>query len=549
MSKDRGFSSSLMSNFGLCHKLYSVLKAGDTLNGWCELWHIRHTRNGSKYWLHHFHPCSSAHHSPDSNKPVRVVRSWIHTHNPSTFLLNNLQVSGPYWFPTSELYSWGISQTDRAATGWSFGCIFSPDELLFECPLHPLPRSATHLVPGRSWPAGGWLYAGHPFADVYIWSMLFFCFWAVYAAVLIHLCIGQSSSDRQTTVYSAIGWWTLDTCHWSRVLHLLQSLPQQYWSPPDQPQLLYRFLVVVGWGCQYRWWRIIHSDLHAMSIQLCEYHIPDILLEEEVWETGSYVRWGGRSSLPQLWSLDLSRSPSDMICLCTGIVLQDQSFVVGAGGLQLSSNFCANAWMVWEWRAYIPPASFSRSPAANHLPLLLSIWAWSISVQHRPASRRSEEHNAICDLFNLRNGIILTIQAVCALRYEGIHTLFWFSIYCLIISRGAPPTVEMKYELVHNVGKRVRRLLYSCRNSLELRPLMNRTNKCTPYCGCISQSKWTWSGTLAPHASAGVISISMISTCFSADVSQIIFSNLTATSSTSTLRRYFGHQTIGYLQE
>ena len=150
---------------------------------------------------------------------------------------------------------------------------------------------------------------------------------------------------------------------------------------------------------------------------------------------------------------------------------------------------------------------------------------------------------------HLRNGIILTIQAVCALRYEGIHTLFWFSIYCLIISRGAPPTVEMKYELVHNVGKRVRRLLYSCRNSLELRPLMNRTNKCTPYCGCISQSKWTWSGTLAPHASAGVISISMISTCFSADVSQIIFSNLTATSSTNTLRRYFGYQTIGYLQE
>ncbi|MCX6053681.1 MAG: amidohydrolase [Chloroflexi bacterium] len=33
MSKDRGFSSSLMSNFGLCHKLYSVLKTGDTLNG------------------------------------------------------------------------------------------------------------------------------------------------------------------------------------------------------------------------------------------------------------------------------------------------------------------------------------------------------------------------------------------------------------------------------------------------------------------------------------------------------------------------------------
>lgn len=33
MPKGRGFSSLLMSNIGLCHKLYSVLKAGDTLNG------------------------------------------------------------------------------------------------------------------------------------------------------------------------------------------------------------------------------------------------------------------------------------------------------------------------------------------------------------------------------------------------------------------------------------------------------------------------------------------------------------------------------------
>jgi hypothetical protein len=56
-----------------------------------------------------------------------------------------------------------------------------------------------------------------------------------------------------------------------------------------------------------------------------------------------------------------------------------------------------------------------------------------------------------------------------ALRATGLHAeaedlavghrslRFWFSMYCLTMASGEPPTVETKYELVHKVGNRVAR--------------------------------------------------------------------------------------------
>lgn len=36
------------------------------------------------------------------------------------------------------------------------------------------------------------------------------------------------------------------------------------------------------------------------------------------------------------------------------------------------------------------------------------------------------------------------------------YTVFWFSMYFLIVDSGAPPTVDTKYEFVHKDGKRDR---------------------------------------------------------------------------------------------
>ena len=70
-----------------------------------------------------------------------------------------------------------------------------------------------------------------------------------------------------------------------------------------------------------------------------------------------------------------------------------------------------------------------------------------------------------------------TLQAVelflCWLQFNlrcQLHTLFWFSIYCLTIDSDDLPTVATKYEFVQSVGRRLFSFGNSLRNINELRP-------------------------------------------------------------------------------
>lgn len=56
-------------------------------------------------------------------------------------------------------------------------------------------------------------------------------------------------------------------------------------------------------------------------------------------------------------------------------------------------------------------------------------------------------------------------------------------MYCLIISSGAPPTVETKYELVQNVGRRDFNDGNLDRKACEETPLICLTARLIPYCG------------------------------------------------------------------
>jgi hypothetical protein len=56
----------------------------------------------------------------------------------------------------------------------------------------------------------------------------------------------------------------------------------------------------------------------------------------------------------------------------------------------------------------------------------------------------------------------LQLEAVHKLRR---HRFFWFSIYCLTIASGAPPTVEQNQLFVQSVGNRRFNLGNSVRNT------------------------------------------------------------------------------------
>lgn len=56
-------------------------------------------------------------------------------------------------------------------------------------------------------------------------------------------------------------------------------------------------------------------------------------------------------------------------------------------------------------------------------------------------------------------------------------------MYCLTVFNGAPPTVDTKYEFVHNVGSRLFSHGYSSRNNRDDLPLIRRTARCIPVLG------------------------------------------------------------------
>jgi len=123
---------------------------------------------------------------------------------------------------------------------------------------------------------------------------------------------------------------------------------------------------------------------------------------------------------------------------------------------------------------------------------------------------------------------------------ESHYTSFWLSIYCLMIDKGAPPTVAMKHECVHNAGNRLFREGNSCLSSLELRPFINPTNRLIPNTGLHSTNTCTWSG---------MVSSSSISAPPSWQTWNTISFNRASIGSLSTLRRYLVHHTPWYLQE
>jgi hypothetical protein len=107
-------------------------------------------------------------------------------------------------------------------------------------------------------------------------------------------------------------------------------------------------------------------------------------------------------------------------------------------------------------------------------------------------------------------------------------------MYCLMTDKGAPPTVETKYEFVHKDGILERSHPYSCLKTRDVRPFISFTALCMPNCGSTSMSKWMWSG---------MISISMMSMWYSPQISSMSFFKRISTPLTKTLRRYFGpHQ-------
>ena len=113
-------------------------------------------------------------------------------------------------------------------------------------------------------------------------------------------------------------------------------------------------------------------------------------------------------------------------------------------------------------------------------------------------------------------------------------------MYCLIISSGAPPTVETKYELVQSVGRRDFNDGNSDRKACEEAPLICLTARLIPYCGSTSIKRCTWSG---------MTSISITSALISADFCAMSSFKRSAILPTRTLRRYLGHQTTWYLHE
>ena len=60
------------------------------------------------------------------------------------------------------------------------------------------------------------------------------------------------------------------------------------------------------------------------------------------------------------------------------------------------------------------------------------------------------------------------------------HWSFCDSIYCLITERGAPPTVETKYEFVHRDGILLFNAGYSCRNVWDVFPFKCLTARWIP---------------------------------------------------------------------
>ena len=113
-------------------------------------------------------------------------------------------------------------------------------------------------------------------------------------------------------------------------------------------------------------------------------------------------------------------------------------------------------------------------------------------------------------------------------------------MYCLIISIGAPPTVETKYELVQSVGRRDFNDENSDRKACEEAPLICLTARLIPYCGSTSIKRCTWSG---------ITSISITSALISAAFCAMSSFKRSAILPTRTLRRYLGHQTTWYLHE
>ena len=113
-------------------------------------------------------------------------------------------------------------------------------------------------------------------------------------------------------------------------------------------------------------------------------------------------------------------------------------------------------------------------------------------------------------------------------------------MYCLMIARGAPPTVAMKHECVQSVGSRLFNVGNSCLSRRELRPFIKPTSRLMPKVGLHDSSTCTWSG---------LVSSSSISASCSWQTSRKISFSRISSGSLSTLRRYFVHHTTWYLQE
>src|SRR5207253_6903169 len=133
-----------------------------------------------------------------------------------------------------------------------------------------------------------------------------------------------------------------------------------------------------------------------------------------------------------------------------------------------------------------------------------------------------------------RVGSLAEVQLQTVAPTNQHQTCFWFSTYCLIAARGAPPVVATKYEFVQSIGSRLRRCGNSCRSACEERPFIAPTSRCTPNCGSTSTSRSTWSGITSKAWSHAPCSwITSARTVF----------KRSSTGGTSTERRYFGDQT------
>ena len=129
--------------------------------------------------------------------------------------------------------------------------------------------------------------------------------------------------------------------------------------------------------------------------------------------------------------------------------------------------------------------------------------------------------------------IMATVVQSVFQRLADFHFPFWSLMYCLTTSSVTAPTVEMKRERVHRLGRRFFIKGYSVRIRLDVHPLICPTILLIPMIGFTSNSRCTWSG---------ITSISKTMYPYSSCFSRISSLSLASIGGTKTLRRYFGQK-------